>query len=675
MRPIERSALLDCPILLAIMDDNIAALKSLIESGRGGDINAVRFVGSSDTVTALSLAVQLERVEMIRILIAAGADMYAETQSEWLFFTRIDAVWSRVARNCSSEIVISMFIDAGMNLNVDDERGDTLCHIAAENENEKVLATLLAAGAPHSKANRERELPAHVAAKSQNVALLKLLIDAGADCDSPDSRGITPCHVAVSSFNPVGLELLLAANVRCDLPDIGGFSPCFRAVSRGDVGSVARLIAHGCNLNRLSYNDKRSMCFIAASNSDEKMLTLLIASGVDVNPPDVNGETPLTLAASSQNEKLLALMLDAGARLTRSETDRTLLHVAAQNPNELVVKCAIETKCDINARDLLGMTPCHYAARSGSAAGLRALLAAGAALDIDDERSHTVCHFAAMNSCADALGLLISLGVNVDAKNVDGETPAHIAAIHHRDINFMSLILAGADVNAANANGDLLFHCAARMIVPDVSELLLALLRRGANFRALDRSGRSALHGATTQATAMLFALGADIDALDKRGQTPLVHALACQIFKTARMLIAAGACVNIENSAFFAQLSDNLSFHDHSGLTAAVLQLAGGPSVGGSVDNLDAGAVDIDRFQLILLRLRAFEICTGLQALELPALVTCEILSKSFGALELIVKFHLVWSIVIAVKHFRDRKHAPKSGNAQTNCQFDFVK
>jgi ankyrin repeat protein len=660
MRPIERSALLDCPILLAIMDDNIAALKSLIESGRGGGgVNDVRFVGGVESVTALSLAVELERIEMIRILIAAGADMYVETQSEWLFFTRTEAVWSRAVRKCSSEIVISMFIDAGMNLNVDDGHGDTLCHIAAENENEKVLAALLAAGAPHSKANRQRELPAHVAAKSQNVALLKLLIDAGADCDAPDSRGITPCHVAVTSFNPVVLKLLLAANVRCDLPDIGGFSPCFRAVLRGDVESVARLIAHGCDLNRRPYNDKRSMCFFAASNSDEKMLTLLIASGVDVNPPDVNGETPLTLAASNPNEKLLALLLDAGARQTRCETNRTLLHVAAQNPNELVVKRAIEAaKCDINARDLMGMTPCHYAAKSGSAAGLRVLLAAGAALDIADERSNTVCHFAAMNSCADGLTLLISLGVDVDAKNFDGESPAHIAAAHNRDINFISLILAGADVNAANANGDSLFHCAARMIVPDASELLLALLRRGANFRALDRNGRSALHGATTQATAMLFALGADIDALDKRGQTPLVHALADQSFKTARMLIAAGACVNIENSVSFARLSDNLSFHDHSDLTAAVLQLAGGPCIGRSVDNLDAGAVDIDRCQLILLRLRAFEVCTGLQALELPALVTCEILAKSFGAREPIVKFHLVWSIVTAVKHFRDREH-----------------
>jgi hypothetical protein len=60
---------------------------------------------------------------------------------------------------------------------------------------------------------------------------------------------------------------------------------------------------------------------------------------------------------------------------------------------------------------------------------------------------------------------------------------------------------------------------------------------------------------------------------------------------------------------------------------------------------------------QLELLKLRSFEVCVGLQSMELPALVTCEILAQSFGRQELLLKFHLLWTIATLVKHFQERR------------------
>jgi ankyrin repeat protein len=70
-----RTSLINNPIQLAIHDDDLDALKSLIDSGI--DINAVWL-----KKTPLSLAVELVRPAMVRLLLAAGADMYA-TVNAW----------------------------------------------------------------------------------------------------------------------------------------------------------------------------------------------------------------------------------------------------------------------------------------------------------------------------------------------------------------------------------------------------------------------------------------------------------------------------------------------------------------------------------------------------------------------------------------------------------------
>lgn len=63
-----------------------------------------------------------------------------------------------------------------------------------------------------------------------------------------------------------------------------------------------------------------------------------------------------------------------------------------------------------------------------------------------------------------------------------------------------------------------------------------------------------------------------------------------------------------------------------------------------------------LDRALFRLLRARMVEICTALQSLRLPALVTCEILDHSWQRLAWMVPMHLKWKLATAVKHFRRR-------------------
>jgi len=63
-----------------------------------------------------------------------------------------------------------------------------------------------------------------------------------------------------------------------------------------------------------------------------------------------------------------------------------------------------------------------------------------------------------------------------------------------------------------------------------------------------------------------------------------------------------------------------------------------------------------ISRTRLNFIRNRAFTICIGLQALELPAFVTLQIIDQSWKRLADLVPMHQKWSIITIVKHFKDK-------------------
>jgi hypothetical protein len=73
---------------------------------------------------------------------------------------------------------------------------------------------------------------------------------------------------------------------------------------------------------------------------------------------------------------------------------------------------------------------------------------------------------------------------------------------------------------------------------------------------------------------------------------------------------------------------------------------------------SIDLSAVDVERARIARMRLdfvrcRAFQVCLGLQSLQLDALQLCEILVHACGPAATFVAFHHWWKIATTVKHF----------------------
>ena len=137
----------------------------------------------------------------------------------------------------------------------------------------------------------------------------------------------------------------------------------------------------------------------------------------------------------------------------------------------------------------------------------------------------------------------ISAGADVNVRTGKlGGTPLFIAVDGNERKIVKLLIAAGADVNARASNGlpILILAC-----THDERGGALELIRSGAdpNVRWREHSGERPLHLAHRPAMVRaLIEAGADINARDARGWTPIMHLVVTSDWEAARILIAAGA-------------------------------------------------------------------------------------------------------------------------------------
>jgi len=285
------------------------------------------------------------------------------------------------------------------------------------------------------------------------------------------------------------------------------------------AGFVLLLSSSGCR------RERHEPAFDLAMRGEAEELEALLQTG-ELNL-DVRGsgdETLLHVAVRFGHVTIAEMLLRRG--LSANVPDRfgdTPLHLAARRGSVELIRLLVDRGADVSARAIDGRTPLMEAASSGNYEAAALLVHAGAPVAAANCNGRTALHCAAIRGAVDMLRLLLSHGAPIDAQMKSGETPLSIAIRFGYTDAALALLERGAAL-LPSADGTTPLHLAA--LGSDL-ELICVLLARGANVNAFDRTGMTPLHKAAdeheqrVEVLSLLLIAGADPEARSRSGRTP----------------------------------------------------------------------------------------------------------------------------------------------------------
>ncbi|KAE8600152.1 hypothetical protein XENTR_v10013104 [Xenopus tropicalis] len=141
--------------------------------------------------------------------------------------------------------VVEALVSKGVNLELQDRKGDTALHVACKNQNLACAKALLQGpnGPQNLQLQNWKGLSClHIATLKGNSSLISLLLKHGADInDQEGTSGKTPLHLAVEMLDGALLTHLLQQRPEVDSLMYNGCTPLHLAVGRKDAG-LARLL-------------------------------------------------------------------------------------------------------------------------------------------------------------------------------------------------------------------------------------------------------------------------------------------------------------------------------------------------------------------------------------------------------------------------------------------------
>jgi len=138
--------------------------------------------------------------------------------------------------------IVRLLVDSGVDINWQDEVGETALHVAARFGHVE-CAKILLDGTPEQKANTDLYekyfdwTPTHIAAVDGHLPIIELLINAGANVNKPDSSGWNAReHAALRGHLDIAKKLAEAAPI--EIPSSGSDDESTRSASPPGIASL-----------------------------------------------------------------------------------------------------------------------------------------------------------------------------------------------------------------------------------------------------------------------------------------------------------------------------------------------------------------------------------------------------------------------------------------------------
>jgi len=280
-----------------------------------------------------------------------------------------------------------------------------------------------------------------------------------------------------------------------------------------------------------------------------------------------DGDLPIHYAAQNTNPDVFKRLVELDRRLLDYANSNGLLPLFefimhCNDPN--IVSWLKEKQIDLNTtKPSNGMTLLHFAALNTDETILRKLIEADVKTNVTDKNGLTVLHNIAANSelgnmNENIIPILLECGLNIHAIDSNGNTPLHIAAIHNKDIcSILVLLIHGAktDINVKNKEGLTPLNCA--VLYNEDPNVIYALIENDEDIFIPDDKGVCLIHSASLNKEPAVIKVfieaykekGVTLDVTDNDGETPLHYAADNENPEIPIALIKAGAALDAKDN------------------------------------------------------------------------------------------------------------------------------
>jgi ankyrin repeat protein len=381
----------------------------------------------------------------------------------------------------------------------------------------------------------------HWATYQDDLETAELLVRAGANVKAANRYGVTPLSLACTNGNGAMVELLLKAGADPNTALAGGETALMTAARTGTLASVKALLSRGASVH--SKDDRRGQTALmwAAAEGHAEVVEELIKAGADVRIRLTSGFTPLLFAVREGHLGVVRVLLKAGADVNETvpvEAGRrrgyggrlppvgaSALLLAVTNAHYELAAHLLDAGADPNA-DLPGYTALH---------AMTAVRKPGVGdNDPAPEGSGNM-------SSIELVKKLVAHGANVNARmtkranlsntrlNELGATPFLLAALTADAELMRTLAALGADP-----------------MIPTVDHSTPLMAAAGLATRSPGEDAGT--ESEVLEAVQVALDFGADVNAVDKNGETVMHAAAYKNLPKVVKFLAAKGARIELWN-------------------------------------------------------------------------------------------------------------------------------